>query len=324
MVAAMLVRPHPVLALVLVPLALGCPAAEPPATETESSSTTADSSTTVVPPTTLDSSGTTVVPDTSTSSDTSTTSVDTSATDTSGTSSGSSSDDTTGGVVCEEPFEPNEDIGTMVGLAVVMGTNLGAGDHYADLCGLRTFGSDTDFTDTDVFPDTDTGFFPGTTGFTDTFPPTTSVSDTLPTTGFTSFGSFTDTFPGTTGFTDTFPGTDSLPTTGFTTFSDTGFDTEFQPPTYEEYVVRWTAPDAGTYRIDLVGSDYDTMLGIADECGAGEIECNDDCFELQSGLAVAVDDGQTITIIIGGYAGQVGEFVLNIEEDAGFECPGFK
>ncbi len=315
----MLVRPPSALALLLVPLALGCPGTENPVTETEASSsgTTVDPSTGVVPPTTLDSSGTTVG-DTSTSGSTST-GPDTTGTDTTGTSSGSSSDDTTTGtVVCENGFEPNEDIGTMVGLAVAMGTNLGAGDHYPNLCNLRTF--DTGGSDTD-FPDTDTGVFPGTTGFTDTFP----GSDTFPPTTSPPTTGFTDTFPSTTGFTDTFPSTtgftDTFPVT--TTFSDTGFDTDFQPPTYEEYLVRWTAPSAGTYRIDLGGSDYDTLLGIADACGEGELGCNDDCIGFQSGLAVEVEDGEAITIIIGGYAGGVGEFVLNIEEDATFDCDRF-
>jgi hypothetical protein len=313
----MLLRLHPaVVVLVLAPLSLGCPGTEPPATETEaSSSTTADpSTTTITPPTTLDSSGTTttVGPDTTTTSgDTTTTGSDGTSTSSSG---GSTDDTTTGAVVCDPPFEVNEDIGSMVGLAVVMNTNLGAGDHYEDLCGLRTFGfeTDTDFgTDTEVFPGTDTvfgtTFFPGTDSF-----PTSGFTDSFGGTGLsaTSFG-------GTGGFTDTFPGT-----TGFASFGDTGFDTGFEPPTYEEYLVRWTAPSAGTYRIDLVGSDYDTLLGIADACGMGELACNDDCFGLQSGLALDVDDGQTITIIIGGYAGQTGEFVLNIEEDAALECGG--
>jgi len=317
----MSVRPHPGLLLVLLaPFPLGCPDPAPPATETESSSssTTEDPSTTNLPPTTLDSSGTTVGLDTSTTSGTSTMGTDT---DTTGTSSGSSSDDTTsGGIVCDDPFEPNEDIGSAVGDAVVMNTTIGAGDHYEDLCGSRTFGFDTDtdsgFSDTEVFPGTDTGVFSGTSGFSDSFPGTSGFSDSFPgTTDFT-------TFPGTTGFTS-FPGTTEFTTfpgtTDFTSFG-TGFDTGFEPPTYEEYLVRWTAPSAGTYRFDLVGSDFDTLLGIADACGVGELGCNDDCFELQSGLALEVDDGQTITIIIGGFAGQGGEFVLNIEEDAGFEC----
>jgi hypothetical protein len=307
--------PAPIALGCLASLLSGCP--DPaPVVETESSSsgdTTSGPPATTLPPTTLDSSGTTVGIDTST-----TTSGDTSTGTSTGndSSSGSSSGDTTtGGVVCEEPFEPNEDIGSAVGLAVAMGTNLGAGDHLEDLCGLRTFGfeTDTDFSDTD-FSDTDfsgTGIF--TTGFSDTgiFPGTTDFSGTGI---FTTSFSDTGIFPGTTGFSDTdiFPGT--------TSFSDTGFDTDFQAPTYEEYLIRWTAPAAGNYRFDLSESDYDTLLGITDACGTSELGCNDDCNSLQSQLSLDLAADQTIMIIIGGYSGQVGNFVLDIEEDAPSEC----
>jgi hypothetical protein len=267
--------------------------------ETEGSTggdTTSTPPVTTLPPTTLDSSGTTVGIDTSTTSD-----------DTSGTSSGTSSDTgssssgdtTTGGVVCEEPLEPDEDIGSAVGRAVATGTNLGAGDRLEDLCGLRVFGgseSDSDFSDTGIF----------TTGISDTGIITTGIF----TTGFSDTGLITSGFSDTDGLTGTTGG-----------FSDTGFsDSGGEAPTYEEYLIRWTAPAAGSYRFDLSGSDYDTVMGITDACGINELGCNDDCTTLQSQLTLDLAADEVIMIIIGGYAGSTGNFVLSIEEGVPSEC----
>jgi hypothetical protein len=107
-----------------------------------------------------------------------------------------------------------------------------------------------------------------------------------------------------------------------TTFSDTGFDTGFEPPTYEEYLVRWTAPQAGSYGFDLMGSDYDTIMGITDACGTNDLGCNDDCTDLQSGITLELDADETIMIAIGGFGGGTGAFVLNIQEGTGLVCKG--
>jgi hypothetical protein len=109
-------------------------------------------------------------------------------------------------------------------------------------------------------------------------------------------------------------------TSGATTVSDSGFDTGGgQAPTYEEFLVRWTAPAAGTYGFDLGGSDYDTVMSITDACGTSELGCNDDCFDLQSGISLDLAAGDTILIVIAGYSGGVGNFVLNIS-DAALRC----
>ena len=56
-------------------------------------------------------------------------------------------------------------------------------------------------------------------------------------------------------------------------------------------------------------------------CG-GELDCNDDCMDLQSGLSRELVAGQTLILVVGGYSGGTGNFVLNIS-DAGItplEC----
>jgi len=75
----------------------------------------------------------------------------------------------------------------------------------------------------------------------------------------------------------------------------------------------WTAPAAGTYTIDTVGSMYDTVLFVLDAtCGGPELGCNDDTYDLQSEVVVSLAAGQTVVIVVDGYSGDTGDFVLQI------------
>lgn len=79
----------------------------------------------------------------------------------------------------------------------------------------------------------------------------------------------------------------------------------------------WTAPTAGTYRIDTLGSAVDTVLTVLDACdpGATELACNDDFGSLQSSVIVSLAQDQTIAIIVDAWdANSAGPFTLNINQ----------
>ncbi|MBL4688611.1 MAG: hypothetical protein JKY37_28750 [Nannocystaceae bacterium] len=88
----------------------------------------------------------------------------------------------------------------------------------------------------------------------------------------------------------------------------------------------WTAPVTGTYQIDTLGSSYDTALMVlAEDCFGTQLACNDDFGELQSAVLVDVAEGETIVVVVDGYGGGNGEYVLNIVTSAPGDCcePGF-
>lgn len=75
----------------------------------------------------------------------------------------------------------------------------------------------------------------------------------------------------------------------------------------------WTAPATGTYRIDTIGSSYDTLLHVRNGgCDGNELACDDDAGgNLASLVTVDLLEGQTISIFVDGFNGP-GSFVLNI------------
>jgi hypothetical protein len=85
-------------------------------------------------------------------------------------------------------------------------------------------------------------------------------------------------------------------------------------------VIFWTAPSAGLWTFDLVGSSYDTVLSAYTNCDVNQlIGCNDDfvgnpncagfpCSELQLNVAA----GETVVLAVSGYQGATGTFNLNI------------
>ncbi len=88
-----------------------------------------------------------------------------------------------------------------------------------------------------------------------------------------------------------------------------------------DFVVSWTPPSSGPFVIDTSGSDMDTVLTVvAPECGAMSSDCNDDCEGLRSGLIYEATEGETVYIVIEGYSGRRGSFVLNIAEGDALEC----
>jgi hypothetical protein len=83
-----------------------------------------------------------------------------------------------------------------------------------------------------------------------------------------------------------------------------------------DHVVLFTAPADGGYIFDTFGSDYDTKLALFADCDVmSEIDCNDDAGgDLQSELLLDMVAGQAVFVVIDGFDGATGNFVLNISE----------
>lgn len=80
-----------------------------------------------------------------------------------------------------------------------------------------------------------------------------------------------------------------------------------------DYTFEFTAPATNTYTFDTGGSGYDTYLYVQDgACNGPELACNDDFIGLQSQVSVDLDQDQTVVIVVSGYSGQSGNFVLNV------------
>ncbi len=82
-----------------------------------------------------------------------------------------------------------------------------------------------------------------------------------------------------------------------------------------DFAYQWTAPSAGTYTIDTMGSNFDTVLYVrAASCGGAELACNDDTAggSQQSQVAVTLAAGQTIVIVVDGYGPASGSYNLHL------------
>lgn len=86
-----------------------------------------------------------------------------------------------------------------------------------------------------------------------------------------------------------------------------------------EAVFFYTAPRAGTYRIDTIGTPFDTVLYVRDDMGH-ELACQDDIepgIITQSKVTVTLAQGQLAVIYVDGYQMASGTFTLRINGD----CP---
>ncbi|MEO6597312.1 MAG: hypothetical protein ABIP94_21420 [Planctomycetota bacterium] len=83
----------------------------------------------------------------------------------------------------------------------------------------------------------------------------------------------------------------------------------------------YVAPGNGTLVADTCGSGFDTVMELFDGtggCGAlVSVDCNDDSCGLQSSVSTPVTTGSTWYMRVGGYAGQIGPFTLNISGPTG-------
>jgi hypothetical protein len=88
----------------------------------------------------------------------------------------------------------------------------------------------------------------------------------------------------------------------------------FTPDTAPDRAFSWTAPAAGTYVFDTIGTDsdaFDTVLEVLDgTCDGTSLGCHDGF--VASRVEVELDADQTVVVVVDGYASEAGDFVLNI------------
>jgi hypothetical protein len=79
----------------------------------------------------------------------------------------------------------------------------------------------------------------------------------------------------------------------------------------------FTPTRSGPVGIDTIGSSYDTALAVYTGNNLGALDnvaCNDDTFDLQSLVSFNATAGTTYHIQAGGYQGNTGNLMLNLEE----------
>jgi hypothetical protein len=88
-------------------------------------------------------------------------------------------------------------------------------------------------------------------------------------------------------------------------------------PRSGDYTMEYTAPYSGTYVFDTRGSSFDTVLSLTDGgCTEPVRVCNDDddYGNDTSLLVTTMDQGETVALIVDGFQGQEGDFVLNVRD----------
>ncbi|HTN85551.1 MAG TPA: MXAN_6577-like cysteine-rich protein [Sorangium sp.] len=109
--------------------------------------------------------------------------------------------------------------------------------------------------------------------------------------------------------------------TGTTLGADTYFGLACVAAGSTEMVYRFTAEKAGGYRFDTAGSSYDTAIGLLTTDICDELACNDDRGGPEASAALRLDEGQAVFVVVSGYNGAQGDFVLSIDPLAPPECP---
>jgi hypothetical protein len=74
----------------------------------------------------------------------------------------------------------------------------------------------------------------------------------------------------------------------------------------------FVAPEDGDYEFNTDGSGFDTVLYVLSSCDGKELDCDDDSGEgTRSKLTITLTKGQSILVVVDGYGGDRGEFILN-------------
>lgn len=79
---------------------------------------------------------------------------------------------------------------------------------------------------------------------------------------------------------------------------------------------RWTAPAAGDFTFDTIGSTFDTVIYVLNSCAdTTSLGCNDDVEmeNLNSSVTATLTMGQEVLVVVEGFAtANAGDFVINI------------
>ncbi|WP_437976335.1 MXAN_6577-like cysteine-rich protein [Sorangium sp. So ce295] len=103
-------------------------------------------------------------------------------------------------------------------------------------------------------------------------------------------------------------------TSGSTLFQPNSGTPSCVPSSGNDRVYRFTAPADGTYVIDTLSSNFDTVLHVhdGDSCSGPELACNDNAVMASSRVTVTLTEGQVITIIGDSRRSSSGNLTLNI------------
>jgi len=99
---------------------------------------------------------------------------------------------------------------------------------------------------------------------------------------------------------------------GTTVGQDNDLDATCSTGDAPDRVLRWVAPATAGYTFNTNGSAYDTTLALYSDC-TNQLQCDDDSGTgTQSLLSRNLNAGQAVLIVIDGYNGATGNYILNI------------
>ena len=108
------------------------------------------------------------------------------------------------------------------------------------------------------------------------------------------------------------PSTLPISVSGTTVGEPDTFSSSCGPGVAPDAYFTFTAPAAGTYTVDTVGSSFDSVLELRDgSCRGEKISCHNGPGN-EASRTVSLDAGQTIIIIVDGRYSSQGQFVLNV------------
>ncbi len=82
----------------------------------------------------------------------------------------------------------------------------------------------------------------------------------------------------------------------------------------------WTAPFSGTFTFDTNGSAFDSAIYVLDsDCNGPQLECSDTGPGDET-VSVALNAGQTVVVVVDGFATSTGPYVLNITASEAGQC----
>ncbi|WP_437600518.1 MXAN_6577-like cysteine-rich protein [Sorangium sp. So ce590] len=88
-----------------------------------------------------------------------------------------------------------------------------------------------------------------------------------------------------------------------------------------EVVYRFRAEELGRYRFDTAGSSYDTAIAVLGSAVCDELACNDERGDAEAAVSVVLNEGEEVLVVVSGYNGAQGDFVLSVDRAAPPVCP---